>query len=252
MKKKWSGLRLRLLQTYVRRRLRRAFGDVRLAGFEHVQQARLVGGVILCVNHVSWWDPMVLGGLDRLLNGQGFALMDADALRRLPFLGWAGAVPVERGHGPEALRASLAAAAGTAAQHGNVLAVFAAGTQRPAHLPLLYRAGILTIQDAAQVPIVPAALRYDFIQGSRAIVHLFCGAPIPASAGARRARLRLLESRTAQLLGAIDEEVLRASEAQRQLEFPPTGISLWGATEERGPELSGAARWLARRQRGSS
>lgn len=253
MRTKLTGFRLRLLQAYVRRRLRKAFADLRVHGLDELQAARRESGAILCVNHVSWWDPMVMCALDPLLDGSGYALMDGDALRRWPFFGWAGAVAVDRGHGPEALRGSLARAAAICGEPGRVLAVFASGTQRPAHLPLLYRPGILTIQDEAQVPIVPAALRYDFIQGPRAVVHLFCGSAIPAlKGGSRGARLRVLESRTNQLLGAIDQEVLRASEAQTQQTAPERGVSLWGKAEHLGPEISGPGRWLARRQRGAS
>ena len=52
--------------------------------------------MLVVSNHTAWWDPLVAILLShRILNTDGFALMDAKNLRRLPCFGRVGAFGVD-------------------------------------------------------------------------------------------------------------------------------------------------------------
>ena len=72
----------------VRSRMLKTFSEVRIRGLEHVRDLTSRHPILFVSNHTSWWDPMFLIYLStRLVTLQGYALMDAKNLRKLPFLG---------------------------------------------------------------------------------------------------------------------------------------------------------------------
>lgn len=91
-------------------------------GREHIPKE---GPVILCANHISLWDPPLLGsGIERMVN-----FMAKEELFRIPVIGFLirkfGAFPVKRGAGDRAaIRATL-----KLLEDGKILGIFPEGTR---------------------------------------------------------------------------------------------------------------------------
>lgn len=189
------------------RRIRRSFEAVHVRGLANVRGALRAGPVICVSNHVSWWDALVvLAVCERViavrvspsraddkasareaetpLAVDGYALMDAVNLRRLPFFALVGAVGVDRKSpvdGVRALRyaASLLSGAGEVHQQNSsaapsrLLWIFPQGEERASTMrPLGFEGGAALL--AKLVPsarVVPVSFRYE--PGATALGRLF-------------------------------------------------------------------------------
>ena len=63
-----------------------------VSGLDQARAALAGRPLIFAANHVAWWDVLLLLVLDEELDGVGWAVMDAENLRKLPFFGWVGAL----------------------------------------------------------------------------------------------------------------------------------------------------------------
>lgn len=234
---------LKLARPYVARRLRRQFFDVRIGGLDRLQPLVNDGPVILACNHVAWWDPLLLVHLDAVLKSDGYCLMDRVNLNQLPFFRWVGALPLDRTSQTSSYRDLLAAGRILNAER-KILAIFPHGDQRPAHLPLNYRAGIVTLAARTLAPVVPLAIRYDFLQSPRQIAHLRVGVPLRFSSGTdtKESFLLELEERTRTALLDIDQQILNPKGDFVSLLHPSTADS----TRERIPQVASALRLVLR------
>ncbi len=124
---------LRVARRYTRRRISRRLDGLWVSGLDEARAALAGRPLIFAANHVAWWDALLLLPLDEALGGLGWAVMDARNLRRLPFLGWVGALPLDRSS-PERSRGCLQACAALLDRPGRALWIFPQGRQRPAHL----------------------------------------------------------------------------------------------------------------------
>ena len=80
-----------------RQTLRRTFGTLLVSGQENLEQLP-PGGVLVVMNHPSWWDPLVGLQLTQLMDGRDhYSAMDADALERYPIFKRLGFLPVSQG-----------------------------------------------------------------------------------------------------------------------------------------------------------
>lgn len=122
------------------------------------------GPVILASNHVSLWDPVLLGcGVPRQV-----WYMAKDELFHVPLFGWVlkhlGAFPVKRGQGDtSAIRQSLAIL-----KEQRVLGVFPEGTRSKTGQLQKALPGIVLFMEKSQAPIVPVRVcgtRKLFSQG---------------------------------------------------------------------------------------
>jgi 1-acyl-sn-glycerol-3-phosphate acyltransferase len=110
------------------------------------------GGVVLCCNHTSNWDPPFVGSpLKRMVH-----FMAKDSLFRVPVLGWVirkvGAFPVKRGGvSKESIRLAL-----QILKDGKVLVVFPEGSRSNAGGMGKKGAAMLAIKSGATV--IPAAV----------------------------------------------------------------------------------------------
>lgn len=208
MKRPWLQW---LFRAYLRRKLSRAFADVRLHGSEHLLSACEHGGALIVCNHVAWWDPLVLIQLDARLGTDGYCLMDEANLRQFSFFGWMGALPLDRSSRTRAFR-DLKAATQILERPGRLLAIFAQGEQVPAHLPLEFKEGAAWCALRGPVQVVPLALRYDFGEGPRATVRLSAGEPLVPLEGENAGQLsRRLEAAVGQELDKIDQSIVNSA-----------------------------------------
>lgn len=115
------------------------------------------GGVMLCSNHKSYWDPLTLGvGIERPIS-----FMAKSELFKVPVLNWViralGAFPVKRGRvSKDAIRQSL-----KMLESGKLIGIFPEGTRNKEELGMAKRgAAMMAIRSGAYV--VPAAIIGDY------------------------------------------------------------------------------------------
>lgn len=236
-----SKLFLRIARPYVTRRLKRQFFDIRVSGLDRLRYLVSQGPVILACNHVAWWDPLVLVHLDKVLGSDGYCLMDKKSLQQLPFFRWVGALPVDRSS-PKVAYRDLLAALDVLKKPGQIMAIFPQGEQRPAHLPLIHKPGVATLAQRSGAPVVPCALRYDFLESPRQIVHLKIGQALLPNDRAQNKEefLELLADQMRRSLAEIDEELLAPNGAFHSL----FGRKMLNSTSERIPFPAAALRSL--------
>lgn len=214
-KRRWLQ---RIIQAYVRSRLRKNFADVRICGESTIKQELERGPVVLACNHVAWWDPLLLVQLDAFLGSDGYCLMDQESLRQLPFFRWVGALPIDRTSPTRAYR-DIQMASSVLCQPRRVLAIFPQGEQRPAHLPLAFRPGVAALAAHSGAPVIPLAIQYTYLQSPRPVVHLAAGPALRFNPGrdARDNFLCELEHQTAEALHRIDVHLLGGVDEFRSL-----------------------------------
>lgn len=227
MRKAWF---LPLARAYCRRRFRRTFENVRIAGETAFLDVLGREPLVLAFNHVSYWDALLLVLLDERWGGGGVALMDTENLRKLPFFSWVGAIGLDRSSPKRAL-ADLRAAAGLLGAQARYVVLFPQGTEVPAHLPLRYHSGIERLAKTSGRRVVPVAVRYDFGRPERPFVHVVVGEPLDGGANLPDRLAR----RTEELLRTVDTEMLAINAGTGGL--GPTGFV--EVFERRAPDVTG-------------
>ena len=121
----------------------------RTVGLEHFPE----GGALLCANHVSGWDPIVIAL--SLPRDARLTVMAKDQLFRIPLLGFflrkLGIISVKRGGNDRAaIKASMKALSG-----GNRLLVFPEGTRVEEQGDVEAKGGVTMMAVRTGVPMVP-------------------------------------------------------------------------------------------------
>ena len=218
-----------VFRSAIRGHVRKGLDGVHVRGMATARALLEEGPVLLAPTHVSYWDALLALLLEHALQADGYALMDAANLERLPFFSWLGAIPVDLQdrHGN---RAALKLAASVLSGPGQLLYVFPQGTQRPAHLrPLGLQPGVHLVARLAKAPVVPVALTYAFRQAERPAAFLDIGAPLTASRD-RDGFMAELERHLIAGLDRIDAH-LKAAEAPDDFaelqpsQGPPEGLA---------------------------
>jgi len=135
----------------------------RVLGVENIPSE---GGIIVAANHVSYWDPLVMGcGLPKT---KIIHFMAKAELFKVPILGqimtWGGSFPVRRGAADRtAIRTAVAVL-----EKGDAFGIFPEGTRSKNGKLLPLQPGMAMIALKARVPIVPTAIigTLKFSQGS--------------------------------------------------------------------------------------
>lgn len=232
-----SAFFLRFARPYVRRRLRREFAEIRVSGLERFRREVASGPLLIAANHVAWWDPLLLVAFDQAVGGGGHCLMDRANLERLPFFRWAGAVPLDRASARGSLR-DLGEAARQLDGPGKYLVVFPQGAQTPAHRSLRFKRGVAWLAEMARVPLVPLAIRYDFLEGPRPFVHVSIGAS-RSIVGSSGHVVRELELAVGAEMSHIDAELERSVTRPDWVRGDEDFVALW-APQRRSQEPSGS------------
>ena len=161
-------------------RLRGAFSEVRVRGLPAMREAVAGGPVLVVSNHTAWWDPLVSIVLSyRLLGTDGYAMMDAANLVKLPFFARVGAFGValdDPADGARAIRYALK----LLDRPGRLVWVFAQGGEVPVTArPLVFRAGSAEIARIARAAtVVPLGLRYEHGKQPAPVLWMSIGASI--------------------------------------------------------------------------
>lgn len=206
---------------FARLRVARSLDGLWVAGLDDVRAALADRPLLLAPNHVAWWDVLVLLLLDEALGGVSWAVMDAANLRDLPFIGWIGALPLDRSS-PERARECLESSADLLDRPGRCLWIFPQGRQRPAHLrPLdLKPHGVRMLHARTPVDIVAVSINYVFLERNRPAAVVRFSAPIPAAGLQAENVLPEVESALLEGLSIIDEAVIAATDGRRARTHP--------------------------------
>ena len=226
---------------YALRKVARELDGVWVSGLDVAREALAREPVVLALNHVAWWDVLLLVLLDEALGGEMRVLMDSRNLRKLPYLGHIGAIPLDR-RAPEAAARDLEAAARWLDRPGRVVTIFPQGRQRAAHLrPLAFRRGVEQLVAASGATVIPAALQYGFREAPAPAAGLRLGPHLPSSAVGRAGGAAVLEDVIDTQLALLDPLFDGAAPGDCGLDaLVPSGA----ARTDDGPAARLLARWM--------
>jgi 1-acyl-sn-glycerol-3-phosphate acyltransferase len=187
---------------HAERRIASRFGELRISGLERLQEAGAAGPLVVVSNHTSWWDPMLALALGRRAGLEGYALMDANNLRRLPFFALAGAFGLDPAD-PSDAAAGLRYAARLLRARRAVW-VFPQGREVAAHVrPLAFQGGAAALSRISGAPVLPVALAYTFGGVEAPTAWVSVGEPLQP--GAEAAAQEQAVSRELDRIGAAAE-----------------------------------------------
>jgi 1-acyl-sn-glycerol-3-phosphate acyltransferase len=194
---------------YARWRLGRSMDGFYLRGLERTRALASERPVIFAANHVAWWDPFLVLLADAALGCEGYALMDAANLEKLPFFARLGAFPIDRSS-PRAAIAGLRSAVRLLDAPGRAVWIFPQGRQRPAHLrPLDLQPGLTVLAGHSGALVVPVCIQYAFREDHRPAAVMDLRPPLPPLA--RAALLPALEAALVDGLAEIDAFIERGA-----------------------------------------
>ncbi|MGC8486256.1 MAG: lysophospholipid acyltransferase family protein [Candidatus Baltobacteraceae bacterium] len=161
-------------------------------------------GYVAAANHHSWWDGFLALTIHRAFAPERpfNLMMDDEQLRRFPFFRFGGAFSVDA----RSVRAAYPAIqyGAACARDGAGLWIFPDGELRPSHCEPAFTSGFLHAARAAEVPVLPVAMRFVFLGEQRPIAIAALGAPIDPRARAAQAQT---QAQVVALLASIDEDL---------------------------------------------
>jgi 1-acyl-sn-glycerol-3-phosphate acyltransferase len=175
---------------HARSRIHKTFSKVLIQGLEGAKSAAAQSPILVVSNHTSWWDPLVVLHLSQhLLKLDGYALMDAKNLRRLPFFALVGAFGVDLDK-PADGAAAIKFAARLLREPGRLVWIFPQGRERPVtERPLGFKPGAAEIARVAKKAVtLPAALRYEVAGEEKPHLYVSFGEPISPQRDAEQGR----------------------------------------------------------------
>lgn len=168
----------------------------RVHGLENLPRE---GGFVLCVNHMSGHDPLIVA--TKLPRKRAMTFMGKKEIFQAPVLGWlmrwAGGIPVDRGNADiSAVRSSVAAL-----KEGKGLLIFPQGTRSRdnSRTPMLNGASMIALRGG--VPVHPAYIDGPYKPFRR--VDLYFGKAIDMSAYGKRCDGETLSAVTKQIEDSV-------------------------------------------------
>lgn len=193
---------LALFARYLRWYIPRSFHALRLAHPERFP--RSAERLIVCLNHPSWWDPVVSIVLSRALlpGADHYAPMEASALGRYSFMRRLGLFPVDNSS-PRAAAQFLRTALRILDASNSVLWVTPEGHFTDVRTrPVAWKPGVAALlHRAGRCTVLPLALEYTFWEERRPEALALLGKPLSIEDGAAHTpeqwHIELLHSMTA-------------------------------------------------------
>ena len=126
------------------------------------------GGVILCANHISNWDPVLL----QIISKRHIYYMSKDELFHVFFVGFVlkkiGAIPVKRtGSDLSAIKQAL-----KTVQSGRILGIFPTGQREKVKGEGEVKAGVGLIAGKTKAPVLPIHISANFKPFSKVVVNI--------------------------------------------------------------------------------
>lgn len=213
-----------------RSRIRATFDHVHFRGVDRFRSAASKP-VLLVSNHTCFWDPLVaVWSTNRVAKTDSYALMDGKNLRRLPFFRKVGAFGVDLDE-PRDGGLAIRYAARLLQRAGTLVWVFPQGDERPiTERPLAFRKGAAAIARLSPDAVVlPMALRYEFGERERPVLHISVGEPLPHHRDVDAGQAAQ-EQAVADLLDELDELIREAyvpPSTEVFYQHTPSAFSRW-------------------------
>lgn len=214
------------IRAYVRWKMRRAVDGVFVKQLHILQETLQKGPALVAINHVGWFDTLLLILLDMAIDADSFGIMDARGLQKYPLFAHVGVLPIRKDTPALALQ-DLFAASQVLDRPQRALWIFPQGKQRLAHArPLGFRSGIVATaihhaeKTGKPIPIIPVAMQYLFRQKPEPSIWINVNTPIyihphtyptqnPAEIPTQIAKiLEQLENAVTEKLDEIDADAL--------------------------------------------
>ena len=180
-------------------------------------------GYVAAANHHSWWDGFLALTIHRSIAPERpiNVMMDYEQLRRFPFFRFGGAFSVDASSVRAAYPAIRYGAA--CARDGAGVWIFPDGVLRSALCEPAFTSGFVHAARAAEVPVLPVAMRYAFLGEQRPTAIAALGAPCDPHARTAQAQT---QARVTALLASIDEDLRaqRIDERYREIARGNAGI----------------------------
>ncbi len=215
---------------HARGRFTRSFEAVRVRGLDALRAATSAHPVLVVSNHTSWWDPLVTLLVSHAIGTDGYALMDATNLRRLPFFARVGGFGVDLEDSADGA-AAIRYAAKLLDRPGRLVWIFPQGRERPVTArPLGFMGGSAAIARVAPgARVVPVALRYEVGATERPTLHIAIGEVLPRERDVAAARAQH-EAAVERALGDIDAALCDGRGAEDfsvLIEGAPDRVGAW-------------------------
>lgn len=138
---------------------------IEVKGIENIPQN---GGAIICANHISNWDPVLL----QVLIKRHIYFMSKEELFHVFFIGWLmkkiGAIPVKRtGSDITAIKHAFKTVNG-----GEILGIFPTGQREKVKGEGEVKSGVGLIAGKTKAPIIPIHIGANFKPFSKVTVHI--------------------------------------------------------------------------------
>lgn len=200
------GWALALARRYARWSLSRAFEGVYVDGLDEVRAAAARGPLLLCANHLSWWDAFAVVAVDEALGTDGVCVMDEANLARLPFFGAIGGMPLSLTAPRRALK-QLKDVASRLDRPGRAAWIFPQGHHVPSwRRPLGFRRGFGRIVDESGCAVVPVSILISFRERREPALLVRLSSPRVFAAGDRDLA-RVVEGAVEAGLDSLDHAV---------------------------------------------
>ncbi|MDJ0766512.1 MAG: lysophospholipid acyltransferase family protein [Myxococcota bacterium] len=169
----------------MKKRIAQQFARVYLRGLDPLRTTLDSRAVLAISNHTSYWDPMMAMLIGyRLLDAEGYAMMDAANLARLPFLGRMGGFGVDLSDPLDGTRA-IAYTVGLLNKKNRLVWIFPQAQERPVTAPMDdFKPGAAIIaRRARQAAVVPVGLSYVFGATAFPDAYISIGPPVAKAQG---------------------------------------------------------------------
>ncbi len=171
-----GGVFAHLLDWYFGRKVRSTFRGVWARG----ELPTADGGLLVYMNHSSFWDGFVLHQLAKAAGWDAYAMMDEANLAKYRFHTRLGAFSVRRGDRASGLESVRYAADEVLRRPNAAVFIFPEGELMPGGgAPVEFKRGVEVIARRANVRCLPVAIRYAFLEHERPDVLLEVGAVHP-------------------------------------------------------------------------
>jgi chlorobactene lauroyltransferase len=153
--------------------------SVRMRG-AYTDEQRAAYPLLIYANHFSWWDGYVIALIERLLNVEGYLMVEEAQLRRYFFFTWIGCFSVDRQHIRSGMQSLRYAAALLKGRPGRMVAIFPQGEIFPNdRRPLVFYNGAAYLaRMAAPVLLYPLAIRIEYLAEQRPALFISLGEPL--------------------------------------------------------------------------
>lgn len=165
---------------YNRGLLTRRFASVNVSGLEFLENRNPEIPLIVCANHSSWWDGLVVLELLSNFKFDNYVMMEEKQLRKLRFFRRLGAFSVNRSNFRDALKSINYSVKILSEKKNRTVLIFPQGAIFHNDIrPLVFFSGLAkVIEQIGTCKICPINIRYEFLGKFKPDIFIAIGEPL--------------------------------------------------------------------------